>query len=109
MILEKTDILLLDEPTNHLDMKRHEWLKIPDKIQRGRADHLRDRYFLDRVVNRIVEIVGGKAGFTGATTAFMWPRRRHAIREQLKRYEWEQRRQCGLRRLPKGSTSGERQ
>ena len=61
MLLTKPELLLLDEPTNHLDAEVIAWLE----------DHLReagtpfvlvthDRYFLDRLVDRIVEIDGGK-------------------------------------------------
>ena len=59
LLLEKTDILLLDEPTNHLDMKSVEWLE--EYILRFKGTVLtisHDRYFLDRVVQRIVELRG---------------------------------------------------
>ena len=67
LLLEKTDILLLDEPTNHLDMHAVEWFE--DYISRFKGTVLtisHDRYFLDRVVNRIIEISNGKAEFTPA-------------------------------------------
>ncbi len=56
-VISEPDILLLDEPTNHLDIKVIEWLE--NYLQRARATILmvtHDRYFLDRVCNRIVEI-----------------------------------------------------
>ncbi|MBQ8587534.1 MAG: ABC-F family ATP-binding cassette domain-containing protein, partial [Oscillospiraceae bacterium] len=55
LLLEKTDILLLDEPTNHLDLKSVEWLE--DYILKFKGTVLtisHDRYFLDRVVYRII-------------------------------------------------------
>ena len=57
MLLEKTDIMLLDEPTNHLDMKAVEWLE--EYLQTFRGTVLvvsHDRYFLDRVTQRTIEI-----------------------------------------------------
>lgn len=56
-IASEPDILLLDEPTNHLDIKVIEWLE--QYLKRSRATILmvtHDRYFLDRVCNKIVEI-----------------------------------------------------
>ena len=63
LILEDTDILLLDEPTNHLDLHATEWLE--DYILHFRGTVLsisHDRYFLDTVAQRCIEIVDGKAG-----------------------------------------------
>ena len=55
LILIEPDILLLDEPTNHLDIKRIEWLEKFLKNYKGTlviVSH--DRYFLDKVVNKII-------------------------------------------------------
>lgn len=57
MLLEHHDILLLDEPTNHLDINTVEWLESYLKGYKGAlviVSH--DQYFLDKVVNEIVEI-----------------------------------------------------
>ena len=62
LLLEETDILLLDEPTNHLDMKSVEWLE--EYLLKFKGTVLtisHDRYFLDQVVDRIVELRGGQA------------------------------------------------
>lgn len=57
IILEKTDILLLDEPTNHLDMNATIWLSKYLEIYKGTIITIsHDRYFLDEVVDRIIEI-----------------------------------------------------
>lgn len=57
ILLENPDILLLDEPTNHLDMESCEWL---EGFLRGYKGMIiivsHDRYFLDNVVTRIIEI-----------------------------------------------------
>lgn len=61
VLLEPADILILDEPTNHLDSEMSEWLE--EYLIRYRGAILmvtHDRYFLDRVASRIVEVDGGK-------------------------------------------------
>ncbi len=61
VLLGEPDILLLDEPTNHLDIDMIEWLE--SRLSRQRCTLLmvtHDRYFLDRVCNRIIEIDGGR-------------------------------------------------
>lgn len=60
-LLTPADILILDEPTNHLDSAMNEWLEDYLKKYRGAFIMItHDRYFLDTVVNRIVEIDKGK-------------------------------------------------
>ncbi len=57
VLLDNPDFLILDEPTNHLDITTVEWLE--NYLARSRATLLmvtHDRYFLDRVCNKIVEI-----------------------------------------------------
>lgn len=60
-LLSKADILVLDEPTNHLDSYMADWLEEYLKSYRGALVMVtHDRYFLDSVSNRIVEIDKGK-------------------------------------------------
>ena len=60
-LLTSADILVLDEPTNHLDNAMSEWLEEYLIQFRGAVLMVtHDRYFLDRVVNRIVEVDNGK-------------------------------------------------
>ena len=57
VLLTKPDMLILDEPTNHLDIEMIEWLE--NYLSRQRVTLLmvtHDRYFLDKVCNRIIEI-----------------------------------------------------
>ncbi len=57
VLIAEPDLLILDEPTNHLDLEMTEWLE--DFLSHSRVCLLmvtHDRYFLDRVCNRIVEI-----------------------------------------------------
>ena len=91
LILEKTDILLLDEPTNHLDLRATEWLE--DYLLKFKGTVLtisHDRYFLDRVVDRIVEIVDGRAEFYNGNYSFFVVEKEARYEEQLKQYEKEQ-------------------
>ncbi|WP_394920416.1 ABC-F family ATP-binding cassette domain-containing protein [uncultured Robinsoniella sp.] len=61
ILLATTDILILDEPTNHLDNAMSEWLEEYLNQFRGALIMVtHDRYFLDRVSNRIVEIDKGQ-------------------------------------------------
>lgn len=60
VLLEKADILILDEPTNHLDHAMADWLEGQLKSFRGAIVMVtHDRYFLDSVCNRILEVDHG--------------------------------------------------
>lgn len=73
MLLYEPDVLLLDEPTNHLDVVAIEWLEgflLATRMPLVMVTH--DRYFLDRVVHRIVEVDRGKLYSTdGGYQAFL--------------------------------------
>ena len=57
----ETNLLILDEPTNHMDSDMIEWMEQYLKAYKGAVFMItHDRYFLDRVTNKIVEIDGGK-------------------------------------------------
>ena len=88
LILEYTDILLLDEPTNHLDMSASEWLE--DYLGRFKGTVLaisHDRYFLDKTVSRVIEIVDGMPEFYSGNYSFYLVEKRRRYEEQLKQYE----------------------
>ncbi len=91
LILEDTDILLLDEPTNHLDLHATEWLE--DYLDRYKGTVLaisHDRWFLDRVVRRVVEIQDGRAEFYEGNYSFYVEEKERRYQEKLKQYEKEQ-------------------
>ena len=91
LLLEKTEILLLDEPTNHLDMNSVEWLEgYIEKFKGTVLTISHDRYFLDRVVSRIVEIHDGKAEFYSGNYSFYVQEKQARFELQLKQYEKEQ-------------------
>jgi ATP-binding cassette subfamily F protein 3 len=62
LLLESPDILLLDEPTNHLDIDGRLWLEhfLKDEFKGAVLMVSHDRYLLDNVVDRIVEVEGGR-------------------------------------------------
>ena len=91
LLLEKTDILLLDEPTNHLDLKSVEWLEGYINSFKGTVLTIsHDRFFLDRVTDRIVEIVEGKGEFYSGNYSFYIEEKQARFNLQLKQYEQEQ-------------------
>ncbi|MCD7843723.1 MAG: ATP-binding cassette domain-containing protein, partial [Clostridiales bacterium] len=91
LILEDTDILLLDEPTNHLDLHAVEWLeRYLDGFHGTVLAISHDRYFLDRVVNRVIEIDRGKASFYAGNYSFYVVEKEKRYQEQLKQYQKEQ-------------------
>ena len=91
LILEDTDILLLDEPTNHLDLHATEWLEEYIRSFRGTVVTIsHDRYFLDRTVNRIIEVQDGKAEFYSGNYSFYAVEKERRFQERMKQYEKEQ-------------------
>ena len=91
LILEDTDILLLDEPTNHLDLRATEWLEeYLDKFKGTVLAVSHDRWFLDKVVQRCVEIHDGKAELYSGNYSFYVEEKERRFQEKLKQYEKEQ-------------------
>ena len=91
LILEDTDILLLDEPTNHLDLHATEWLE--DYLLHFKSTVLsisHDRWFIDRVAQRCIEIVDGKAEFYSGGYSFYLEERQRRFEEKMRKYEKDQ-------------------
>lgn len=87
LLVSKPDIILLDEPTNHLDMESIAWLETFLLNYSGAVIIVaHDRYFLDKVVSKIVELDNGVASvYTGNYTAYA--DKRAMVREaQIKAY-----------------------
>lgn len=97
MWLSQPEFLLLDEPTNQLDMDGLIWLE--GFVRRYSGTVLvvsHDRYFLDRVVSRVVELAPDRATeYSGTYTDYRRAKAK-AFEEQLARYEAEQK---GIRRI----------
>ncbi len=91
LLLEKTDILLLDEPTNHLDLKSVEWLESYIQTIKGTVLAIsHDRYFLDRVAQRVIEIEDGRCEFYSGNYSFYMDEKQARFDLQMKHYEQEQ-------------------
>ncbi len=91
LLLEKTDILLLDEPTNHLDLNSVEWLEGYINAFKGTVLTIsHDRYFLDTVADRVIEIVDGHGEFYSGNYSFYIEEKQARFNLQLKQYEQEQ-------------------
>ena len=91
LLLEKTDILLLDEPTNHLDLRSVEWLEGYINTFKGTVLIIsHDRYFIDQVADRVIEIVDGHAEFYSGNYSFYIDEKQARFDLQMKQYEQEQ-------------------
>ena len=91
LIMMKSDILLLDEPTNHLDIASLEWLENYLRAFKGTVlvvSH--DRYFLDSVVDRVIEIERGKADFYTGNYSYYAREKEVRYQRQLMQYNREQ-------------------
>ncbi len=95
-LISKPDLLILDEPTNHLDTKSIEWLESFLSTYNGTCIFVtHDRYFLDRIANRIVELSNGSFySHTGNYTAYLINK---SERQAIKEVE-ERKRQMFLKR-----------
>ena len=91
LLLEKTDILLLDEPTNHLDLNSVEWLEGYINAFKGTVLVIsHDRYFIDRVAQRVIEITDGHAEFYSGNYSFYMDEKQARFDLHMKQYEQEQ-------------------
>ena len=91
MILMHPDVLLLDEPTNHLDLPSIEWLeKYLQHYQGAVVMVSHDRYFLDRMVNKVVELYQQKLHFYTGNYSFYETEKALRVDIQQKAYENQQ-------------------
>lgn len=91
ILLENPDILLLDEPSNHLDVSSIEWLEGYLKIYNGAVIVIsHDRYFLDRVVTKIVEIEDGETSFYDGNYSYYVKEKQRRVCEQFEAFKDQQ-------------------
>src|SRR5262249_18920151 len=96
VLLQEPDLLLLDEPSNHLDITATEWLEGVLRAYRGTVVVIsHDRYFLDRVVDEIMELEQDRLQrYAGNYSAYVTARAAR-LEQQRKAYELQQ---AGIRR-----------
>ncbi len=91
-LLARPDFLILDEPTNHLDTESIEWLE--DFLSRYPGACLfvtHDRYFLDRIATRIVELSrGGFLNYDGSYSEFLVAKAERAVAEERVEHKRQQ-------------------
>ena len=109
-LLSQPDFLILDEPTNHLDTGSIEWLEQFLSRYNGTCLFVtHDRYFLDRIANRIVEIRRGKCdSYQGNYTEYLVSRAERDMaeaRNEHKRQRFLSRELEWVRRGPKARTT----
>lgn len=86
ILLSKPDLLLLDEPTNHLDIERVEWLEQYIRDYKGTVIIVsHDRYFLDRMIDKIIELDDGKVKtYFGNYTSYLAQKEDEEVKEFAK-------------------------
>lgn len=91
MILKNPDVLLLDEPTNHLDLPSIEWLEKYLQHYKGSVVIVsHDRYFLDRMVTKIVELYQQELHFYSGNYSYYMEEKAMRIELQQRAYENQQ-------------------
>lgn len=91
ILLEEPDILLLDEPTNHLDLETIGWLEDFLKVYKGSVLIIsHDRYFLDSVVNRVIELEFSKANLYYGNYSYYVVEKERRFLIDLKNYQNQQ-------------------
>lgn len=88
LLLSNTELLLLDEPTNHLDIRSIEWLeRFFRETDKTVVVVSHDRFFLDRVVNRVIEVIAGRThDYRGNYSAYLKERAERLARQEK---EWQ--------------------
>ena len=82
ILLDSPDVLLLDEPTNHLDIERVEWLEsYLSRFKGGVVIVSHDRYFIDKVVKRIIDLEDNGEKYEGNYTYFAKEKEDKLLRE----------------------------
>ena len=114
LLLSAPDLAILDEPTNHLDLATIEWLErwLVERFRGALVLVTHDRYLLDHVVTRTVEVEGGTVfDYAGGWSRYLQARaerRAHDDRVEANRRNFLRRELEWLRRRPKARTTKQR-
>lgn len=92
LLLQKPDLIMLDEPTNHLDLNSIAWLETYLLNYKGAVIIVsHDRYFLDRIATKIIEIDNGNVSSFNGNYSDYAIQKEHLRAEQMKAYLNQQR------------------
>jgi ATP-binding cassette subfamily F protein uup len=111
LLISRPDLAILDEPTNHLDAETVEWLEqhLIEEFPGAVLLITHDRYLLDNVAQRTVEVEGGEAySYDGGYERYLEQkaeRQAHAARAEQNRQNFLRRELEWLRRMPKARTT----
>lgn len=103
LLLSEAELLLLDEPTNHLDIRSIEWLeKFLKQTEKTLIVVSHDRFFLDRVATRIIEVMGGRIhDYRGNYSDYLKERLERLARQEKEwqlQSEWVEKQEDYIRR-----------
>ena len=112
ILLENPDILLLDEPSNHLDVTSIEWLEAYLKSYKGTVIVIsHDRYFLDRVVTKTVEIEDGETSIYDGNYSYYVKEKERRVLEQFEAFKDQQKKikamEKAIKQLREWATQGD--
>lgn len=92
LLLMEPDLLILDEPTNHLDVETIDWLETYLKSYQGAILFVtHDRYFINNVASRIIELEDGHLNEYNGNFDFYLEEKKRRYEEQRKAYKVQQR------------------
>ncbi|MGM0409623.1 MAG: ribosomal protection-like ABC-F family protein [Bacillota bacterium] len=112
LLLSKPNLLLLDEPSNHLDIPSMQWLEDYLSDYSGAVVIIsHDRYFLDSVVDRIIEIKNGKEEIYNGNYSYYLEERKRRYEKRLHEYEVQQKKikklEDAIKRLKRWGNRGD--
>ncbi len=88
LLLSKADLMLLDEPTNHLDIAASEWLENYLLGYKGAVIVIsHDRYFLDKICNKTVELANGRGYFSKGNYSAYQQLKQARLESERRKYE----------------------
>lgn len=100
LLLSKPNLLVLDEPTNHLDIPTIEWLENYLKSYQGALLFVsHDRYFIDALANKIVEIENGTSSIYKGNYTYYVEEKKLRYEQQLNAYNNQQKEIAKLKRF----------